>query len=283
MNCLSNISCIVLVIIPLVATTPCLPSSTIEISYENSIDQSAQEWTDRYITQSSNHEIQTIIDLLLLSYQTITASCTMIIAKFTIQQELFKIYTPSFIDSWHEHLQINQNDTRKLEEALVIIKNSQNSLQEVYEKFQKLLPFILKMNPQPTQTLILDLKSSLLVWGKHQQLLTNQLLEVQNEFAHATATISDVKTLFDTISQSSEVKHTYLKEAASFFSRTYKEIDTSIDHLAHIRIEGILKIQRFFEYFFKTYYATMYQKLTIEQKQALLTMAKNPYPDVFFA
>lgn len=264
MNCLKNISIIVLVALYLTKTI--LPTESL---YQEAIKQYAQEWTNKYINHNSTLETKTIIDLLFLSYQIVTESCKMVIAKFSMQQELFKIYTPSFIDSWHENLQFHQNDTKKLEIALATIKSSQITLENIYEQFKKLIPYILKINPQPTQTLIIDLKNSLLTWIKDQQILTDQLIDIQQEFSHAMITISDFKTLFETVSQSQEVKHAYLKEAASFYAKTYKEIDLASEHLVNLRITGIIKIQQFFEYFFKTYYVTMHNKLELEHDSTL--------------
>lgn len=264
MNCLKSTSVIIFFFLFLTNTI-----LTTEPLYQEIIKKYAQEWTNKYITENYNDETKTIIDLLFLSYQTVTESCKMVIAKFTMQQELFKIYTPSFIDSWHENLQFHQNDTKKLESALLIIKSSQISLEDTYEQFKKLIPCILKINPQPTQTLIIDLKNSLLAWIKDQQSLTNQLIDIQQEFNIATATISDFKNLFETVSQAQETKHIYLKEAASFYAKTYKEIDLASDHLVNLRIIGILKIQQFFECFFKTYYITIHNKLHQEFTHAL--------------
>lgn len=255
--------------------------------HQKIIEQHAQSWTEKYITDASEKETETIIDLLLLSYSIIKASCKMIIAKFTIQEEILKIYTPSFIDSWHDNLQINANDTTKLELALSKIKESQAELKQIYIKFQKLIPLIIKINPQPTQTLISDLKDCIIAWGKEQQIVTEELVEIQNEFSHATATISDIKILFDTVSQSAELKHTYLKDTASFFAKTYKDIDHVIDHLTKNRIQNIFKIENFFEYFFKEYYSMIYETLSSSQKESALIIAttneKIPLPDAFFA
>ena len=259
----------------------------INLSYQQTIQHYAQDWTQKYMNQSCDQETQTMLDLLLLSYQIVKESCNMVIAKFTMQQELFKIYTPSFIDSWQENLQINQNDTTKLEEALLMIKKSQKNLKEIYEEFRKLIPYLLKINPKATQSLIIDLKNSLLMWGKYQQLLTDELINVQHEFAHAIAHISDIKNFFELLLQSHEVKHTYLKDAADFYAKTYKEIDLVSDHLLSTRITGILKIQDFFEYFFKSYYTILYNNLNFQQKEffSLHTqhIEKNIQPDAFFA
>tara|TARA_Y100000588_G_C14265498_1_gene929675 strand:+ start:2627 stop:3427 length:801 start_codon:yes stop_codon:yes gene_type:complete len=256
-------------------------------NYENIIDQHAEQWTTTYIANAPNHETQTIIDLLLLSYQIVETSCAMIVAKFTIQEEIFKIYTPSFIDSWHENLQINQNDTRKLEQSICAIKDAQHKLQTIYAKFQKLLPFIIKINPQPTQTIISDLKDCLIAWGKEQQIVTEQLFAVQSEFSQVIANIAEIKPLFETITQSPELKHTYLKETASFFAKTYKNIDIVIDHFTKTRIEGVLKIQEFFKEFFKRYYLMIYNTSKNDQIDRLTILAtsdqKPPLPGAFFA
>lgn len=264
MNCLKSLSIIVLV--GLFLTNTIVP---IESLYQDAIKQSALEWTNKYIENHNSLETKTIIDLLFLSYQIVTESCKMVLAKFTMQQELFKIYTPSFIDSWHENLQFHQNDTKKLETALATIKSSQTNLEHIYEQFKKLIPHILKMNPQPTQTLIIDLKNLLLTWVKDQQLLTDQLIGIQQEFSDAIGNISDFKNLFQTVSQTQEIKHVYLKEAASFYAKTYKEIDLATDHLVGLRITGIVKIQQFFECFFKTYYVTIHNKLHVQHDTTL--------------
>ncbi len=111
--------------------------------YEGVITKNAMQWNCTYITSTlQQSEIETIIDLLLLSYQVAQASCNMILAKLTIQQELLKIHTPSLLDSWQQNLQIEHNDTTKLEDALKVIKQSQANIQKTYKKFKKISLFI---------------------------------------------------------------------------------------------------------------------------------------------
>lgn len=207
----------------------------------------------------------------------------MILAKLTIQEELCNIYTPSLSDSWHANLQVSKNDTRKLEQAVESIKQSQALFQELFNKLKIIGPLLLQINPQPTQTLITDFKSSLMLWGKGQQDITEELILVQSEFMQAIVTISDIKILFDT----SFHKHIHLKEAADYVSKTYKDIESAITHLTQIRKESIDKIKAFFILFFKTYYTEIYQSLTNEQKQSFSTRAtengKLPSPDAFFS
>lgn len=268
--------CILLLTTPIIKTT-----------YNDTIQEYAHTWAHKYIIASSNEEAQIIIDLLLLSYQIVQNSCQMIIAKFTIQEEVFKIYTPSFVDSWHDNLQINQNDTTKLEQALNIIKESQTNVTHIYDKFKQLLPFLITINPQPTQTLISDIKQLLIGWGRQQDAIPNELLSIQAEFAQAITTISDIKNLFTTVLQSSDLKQIFLKEAAGFFSKTYHDIDHVIKHLTQIRIQNVFRIQSFFKNFFESYYTAIYQLLTSEQHQQLSIFAtkdsKLPLPGAFFA
>lgn len=282
MNCYNNVFFIVFIALHLLLTT-----YSIKADYQKNIIKKSEVWTEQYISTASLEETETIIDLLLLSYQIVKASCNMIVAKFTIQQEAFKIYTPSFIDSWHDNLQINQNDTTKLESALFTIKDAQKNIKNIYENFRKLLPKIVKINPQPTQTLILDLKNLLVDWGKHQESIPNELLSVQQEFKQAIATISDIKNFFTAVSQSPNLNHTYLKEAAGFFSKTYTDIDGVIKHLTNLRIQNIFKLEDFFKNFFESYYSSIYNTLTDQQRQQSTILATNdqklPLPSAFFA
>ena len=257
-------------------------------AYQESITQNAIQWKHSYLQSSlTKSELATLVDLLLLSYQVAKASCTMIIAKLVMQQELYKIHTPSLLDSWRQNLQIEHNDTSKLEQALQSIKQCQKQLQETYSKFKSLASAIVHMNPQPTQTLIVDIKSGLIAWGKNQPHIPNQLLTVQNEFKDAIATISDIKSLFDTVLESNELKHAHLKEAASFFSKTYKDIELVVNHLTDVRLEGMMLIQEFFKNFFCTYYTMIYEHIESENlKPVSIVTTDNhhlPEPCMFFA
>ena len=251
--------------------------------YHQTITHNARIWKKTYIdTLSNSHHTQTLIDLILLSYFVAKESCKMIIAKLTIQEELCLIYTPSLTESWQTNMQVSKNDTKKLEAAIESIKQSQLFFLALFEKLKIIGPNLLQVNPQPTQTLITDLKSSLITWGKAQQEITDQLMTVQNEFALAIATISDIKILFDT----SFHKHVHLKEAAQYVSKTYNDIESVMAHLTKIRKESIEKIETFFSVFFKTYYNEIYTSLSPEQKESFPTMAtdsgKLPLPDAFF-
>lgn len=251
--------------------------------YHENIEQNAHIWKKTYIdTLSNSHHTETLIDLILLSYFVAQESCKMILAKLTIQEELCNIYTPSLSESWQTNMQISKNDTKKLEYAVESIKQSQIAFQELFSKLKIIGPQLLQVNPQPTQTLITDLKSSLISWGKKQQEVTDQLMLVQNEFSLAIATISDIKTLFDTDFH----KHVHLKEAAQYVSKTYSDIESVMAHLTKIRKESIKKIELFFSMFFKTYYSEIYNSLSIQQRQSFSTLAtssgKLPQPDAFF-
>lgn len=258
------------------------------IDYEQIINHHAQAWKRSYMdTLGNEHHLQTLMDVILLSYQMAQESCTMMIAKLTIQEELLKIYTPSLNDSWHTNLQVINNDTSKLEEALENIKQSQRTLQNIFYQLKTVAPRIIQINPQPTQTLISDLKHSLMIWGKQQHEITEHLGYIQQEFSSAIATISDMKIMFDTMGNLPEFKNCHLKEAAGYVAKSNKDIESVFAHVTQVRKLSILKIQNFFTTFFQTYYSMLYDLLTPEQQNSLITLAtsdgKLPCPDAFFA
>ena len=255
--------------------------------YEQIINHHAQAWKKSYIdTLGNEHHLQTLIDVILLSYQIAQESCTMMLAKLTIQEELLKIYTPSLNDSWHTNMQIINNDTSKLQEALEIIKQTQTRLQHIFNQLKTVAPRIIQINPQPTQTLISDLKHSLMIWGKQQHEITQHLGCIQQEFTSAIATISDIKIMFETMGNTPEFKNCHLKEAAGYVAKSNKDIESVFAHVTQVRKISILKIKSFFSTFFQTYYAMLYHLLTPEQQSSFTTLAtvdgKLPYPDAFF-
>ena len=108
-------------------------------NYEQIIEQHAQEWKNSYIETLTNPDhLQTLIDVILLSYQIAKESCTMILAKLIIQEELLNIYTPSPSDSWNTNMQVVNNDTSKLEQALETIKRSQLNFQQIFNKLKNI-------------------------------------------------------------------------------------------------------------------------------------------------
>ena len=256
--------------------------------YEQIINQHAQAWKKSYIeTLKDPQHLQTLIDVILLSYQIAQESCTMMISKLIMQEELLKIYTPSLNDSWHTNLQVINNDSSKLEQALETIKISQATFQAIFFKLKNIAPRIIQINPQPTQTLIHDLKHSLMIWGKQQHEITAQLGCLQQEFSSAIATISDIKLMFETMGHAPELKNCHLKEAAGHVAKTNKDIESVFAHVTQVRKTSILKIQTFFTTFFQIYYRMLYDLLTPEQQANFTTLAtqdsKLPDPDVFFA
>ena len=193
------------------------------IDYEQIIHQHALEWKKSYSNTLDNpNHLQTLLDVILLSYQIAQESCSMMLAKLTIQEELLKIYTPSLNDSWHTNMQAVNNNTSNLELALQTIKTSQEHLQSIIYRFKIVAPRIIQINPQPTQTLISDLKHSLMIWGKQQHEITKSLDCLQQEFTTAIATISDVKTMLDIIEHAPELKNCHLKEAAGYIAKSNK-------------------------------------------------------------
>ena len=257
------------------------------IDYKQMIYEHAQAWKKSYIqTVQDEHQIQTLIDVILLSYQIAQSSCIMMISKLVMQEELLKIYTPSLSDSWHTNMQVIHNDASKLEQALEAIKQSQAQFQIIFLKLKNIAPHIIQINPQPTQTLIQDLKDALMIWGKQQHEISAQLCCLQHEFSSAIATISDAKIMLETIGQTPELKNCHLKEAAGHVAETNKNIEAVFDHVTQIRKSNIIKIQTFFSTFFQIYYKILYDILTPHQKNTFATSAtqdsKLPNPDVFF-
>jgi len=257
-------------------------------NYQQSIHDHAQQWkqTNMQLLGNPTH-VQTLIDIILLSYQVAQESCQMIIAKLIIQEELLKIYTPSLIDSWQTNLQVIHNDTSKIEQSLGVIKQSQNNLAILFDKLKSVGPNLLQINPQPTQTMIANLKQGLLTWTMQQDDITDNIDKIQTEFTTAIANIADVKTLFSITLQSPELKKTQLKEAAGCVSKTYKDIEIVFDHFTKIRKTSMYRIKRFFTCFFQNYYTILYDILTPTQQLQLKTVAtpseKLPLPHEFFS
>ena len=248
-------------------------------SYQEIIQKNAFIWKKTYIDSLSNQDhVKTLIDILLLSYQLIQESCTMIIAKLTIQEELFKIHTPSLVDSWHTNMQVLNNDTTKLEQALQNIKISQTKFKTLFDKIKLIANRLLQLNPQPTQILINDLKQGLLAWTKEQSAAKIEIDMIQQEFLSAIITITDLKNIFSETLQNSEFKNNQLKQAAGCVSKSYKDIESVFDHFTKLRKNTMFEINQFFNYFFKTYYAMIYDVAhdNYENSQPL------PHPDEFF-
>lgn len=273
--------------LPLILLSCFFITFTARTEYEHTIEQQALTWKISYASMIDQEQhIQTLIDVILLSYQIAKESCIMTLAKLVIQEELLKIYTPSLSDSWQTNMQSINNDTSILESAITSIKKSQTKVQEMFSRLKQIGSRLIKINPQPTQTLIHDLKDSLITWGKQQHEIPEQLSIVQEEFSIAIATISDIKSIFNTITSTPDCKHCHLKEAAGHVAKTYKDIESVIAHVTSIRRENTLQIQRFFSLFFKAYYRTLYDQLTQQQQITLITLAtdtgKLPSPDAFF-
>lgn len=256
--------------------------------YEQIIEQHAQEWKNSYIDTLKNQEhLQTLIDVILLSYQVAKESCAMILAKLIMQEELLNIYTPSLTDSWNTNMQVVNNDTSKIEQAMTTIKQSQIKFQQIFNKLKNIGPRIVQINPQPTKTLISDLKHSLMIWGKQQYEISKELDLIQHEFCIATTTLSDIKIMVGTLLQEPELKDRHLKEAAGYVAKTNKDIESVFAHVTAVRKTSIINIQSFFVTFFQTYYRMLYDLLTPEQQATFTTIVceneKLPLPDAFFA
>ncbi|MBI2344988.1 hypothetical protein HYV10_02850 [Candidatus Dependentiae bacterium] len=228
--------------------------------YQEIIPKNATIWKKTYIDSLANPDhLKTLIDILLLSYQLAQESCIMIIAKLTIQEELFKIYTPSLTDSWQTNMQVLNNDTTKIEQAVQVIKTSQVNFKILFEKIKLIANKLLQINPQPTQILINDLKQGLLAWAKEQSSIKIEIDMIQEEFLSAITTIADFKNIFSETLQSSNLNNNQLKQTAGSASKSYKDIESVFDHFTKLRKTTMFEINHFFNYFFKTYYSIIYE------------------------
>lgn len=255
--------------------------------YEQTIQEQAHLWKETYASTLTNpNHVQTLIDIILLSYQLAHESCHMTIAKLIVQEELLKIHTPSLIDSWQTNMQVLHNDTKRLESALGTVNHCQQRFGELFDQLKLVATRLIQINPQPTQTLITDLKKSLLAWTKQQQEIACEIDEIQDEFTAAIATITDIKNFFAIILHTTEFQKTHLKDAAGCVSRSYKDIESVFDHFTKIRKTSMYKFEQFFTCFFKTYYSTIYEMLSHDQIDQYTTIAlgcqKLPAPDDFF-
>lgn len=280
-------NCRIILCIIFCITSLCTLALSNQQPYEDVIKQNALSWKASHINETSpEKDIQTIIDALLLCYQIAKESYIMILAKLSIQEELFKIYTPSLFDTWQDCILVEHNDFTIIDQSLTRMKQSESVFCAIFQKFKTLARNLIKMDALPTQTLIADLKNSLIAWSKHQQHITDQLVDIQDEFTLAIATISNIKTIFETMFTSEEINHGHLQEAAGFVSKTYKDIENVIRHLTTVRKESMYKIDEFFITFFKTYYSMIYYELSEEQRSSLSVLATEdntlPQPDIFF-
>lgn len=258
-----------------------------DLSYITVVTEQARDWKNSYIEILHNkHHLQTFMDIILLSYQIAKESCIMLSTKLLAQEELLKIYTPSLNDSWCANMQVINNDMQSLEQALAKIKESQGIFQVLFEKLKKIGPEIIQIDPQPTQTLIHDLKSSLMFWGKEQHNIPEELSKIQQEFTSAINNITDIKIMFNALDNIAEFKNCHLKEAAGYVAKTNKDIEAIFFHVIEIRKAKITCIQNFFSFFFKTYYTMLYELCSKEEKMNFYCMAtqdqKLPDPDAFF-
>ena len=251
-------------------------------TYEMIITQNACAWKNKHLEiLADSHHLATILDLILSSHYIIQEACKLNLAKLTIQEELYSIYTPALQDSWYTNMQVSKNDIKKLEQALTAIKQSQLTFHELITKMKILVPRLLQVNPQLTQDLISDFKNTLLLWSKQQQDITNELILIQHEFSFAISSLSDIKTMYD----SSLYQTIHLKDAATSVAQTYQNIESVILHLTKVRKQSILKIQAFFSCFFRTYYAETYSSLSKHQQESFISLIatnkKFPAPFAF--
>ncbi|MBP9765162.1 hypothetical protein KBD08_02400 [Candidatus Babeliales bacterium] len=246
--------------------------------YELLIEQNAQNWQNNNAPFLKNeHNINTMIDILVLSYKITSTACAIIIAKLTVQEEILKFQTPSLIESWQTNMQIMHNDTARLDAALLTMKDSHLRFTQLVEEIRNLGHQIMHVNPQPTQTIICELKKGLLSWAKSQQDISEQIDQVQTEFLTAIHSISDIKTMLETTSHNS---NNYLKETAGCVSKTYKDIESVLNHVTHIRKASMYNIHQFFTYFFTTYYQKLCQ-LALDQSINVKIIDPNAFCNNF--
>jgi hypothetical protein len=245
-------------------------------SYQEIIEKNALIWKDSNLETLSNPDhLQTIIDIILLSYQLAEESCAMIIAKLVIQEEILKIYTPSLIDSWQTNMQVLTNDTSKIEQALGTIKASQLKIKQIFETIKLTVSRIIQINPQPTQTLIFNLKDGLVLWTKQQCKIEHEIDIIQQEFLAAISTINDLKNLFTITIQNPEFKNNQLKHAVGCISKSSKDIETVFGHFTKLRKKTMYEMSDFFIYFFKTYYNIVYDIAEKNRFFEIKTIAYN--------
>ncbi len=255
--------------------------------YQEIIQNNALIWKQNNIETLTNPDhLQTIIDIILLSYQLGQESCSMILAKLSIEEEVLKIYTPSLIDSWQTNMQALTNDTSKIELALETMKISQQKIKLIFETIKLTMSRLIQINPQPTQALISHLKDGLILWTKQQCKLENEIDIIQQDFLTATSTISDLKTLFTTTIQNPEFKNNQLKQAVGCVSKSYKDIENFFSHFVKLRKKTIHEMNQFFTLFFKIYYNIAYNIAKENNFTNLKTIAyeeaKLPNPDAIF-
>lgn len=254
------------------------------LRYQECLQESAQQWQETNMTIFANAaHTQILLEMILLCHKITQEACDMLLAKHTIQEELLKIYTPSLIDSWQTNLQVINNDTTKLEQALNTIKQSQVNLLSFFDQLKLITPHFLHIKPQPTQTMITNLKQGLLIWTMQQNDIAGYIDEIQTEFTSAVANIDDIKTLFSITLPSSDhaCNKNNLKQAAGCVSKTYKDVETVLQHFTAIRKTSIYRIKDFFSNFFKIYYTQLYQTLTAQQ-QIDVSREKLPAPHEIF-
>lgn len=235
--------------------------------YQTALYDQAQTWKTNYATTLKNpNALPIIIDIVLLSYQIASQSCAMIIAKLTLQEEIFKIYTPSMTDSWQTNRQIRLNDTSKMVQQISIIDQCQAKLLSLFEKFKTMGAQILQIDPQPTQTLIVQLKQGLLLLGREQADIADDIDQIQTEFLTAIETFNDIKILFKITNNITDFDNKHLKDTAESIAKSYKDIESAFYHFTLLRKDSMHTLQKFFTDFFKIYYSLLYPMMNHQQK-----------------
>jgi hypothetical protein len=184
-------------------------------------------------------------------------------------------------------MQVLTNDTSKIEQALETIKTSQQKIKVTFETIKLTLSRFIQIHPQPTQTLISNLKDGLVLWTKQQCKIEHEIDIIQKEFLAATSTINDLKNLFTITIPNPEFKNNQLKQAVGCVSKSYKDIETVFGHFTKLRKKTIYEMSQFFTYFFKTYYNIVYNIAQENSCIGFTTIAYNqeklPLPDAIFA
>ena len=199
----------------------------------------------------------------------------MVISKLIIEEEILNIYTPSLIDSWQTNLQVLNNDISKIEKAVEAMKINQQKIKHIFKTIKLIASRFIQVHPQPTQTLISNLKNGLILWTKDQCKLESEIDTIQKEFSIAISTINDLKNLFTITIQNPEFKNNQLKQAAGCVSKSYKDIETVFGHFTHLRKKTMYEMSDFFNYFFKTYYSIVYDIVEKNNYTQITTLAYN--------
>jgi hypothetical protein len=228
------------------------------LGYTSIIEPYAQIWQEECIKNLTLHEIVTLSDMLLLSYQIVHASCAMAIAKLEIQSELFNIITLSINDSIDARLQAQNNDFSTIKHLISIIEQSQAEIKIACDTLKNFGPLVINIKPIPIQMFIAHVKTIILKWATTQQETLDSLSNLHNKFLTSSQYFYHLQDIFQTITTKETIEQTYLMNGANTLHALYGAIEHIIAEFTITRYKSIESFQSLLTAYFKIHYEILY-------------------------